>query len=387
MHIDRLAIRSLRAQSCATCVKRLLCQKLIFAILLAGLFNCVTRLTFAREPADNSSSRETESDAKRNLSAVQMPAKVHAIVNEVVDNPSFFRRMPTQTIDCDPQLFKHLVRYPEVLVNIWDLMGITQVTVKRTAEYTFVASDGVGTTCKCDLIYSNDRIDIYYGQGAYQGTMTPRAINGRCVCVLYSQTTKVGNREMIAGTMDVFLKLDNFGADLVTRTLAPFVGKTADYNFVESAKFLAQISHVCETNPEAAQALAAKLDKVDPTVRDEFARIAARIANDSRSPHSEPQRQYPVATSAPIVGTKTLQLSDLKSANATKSAPSNIPLISLSDSPTAGTDSSTAPVAQPLAPVVSANNAILNSQSSRRGWSNTAPNPVAPVKPNVYMRP
>ena len=188
---------------------------------------------------DSASSRETQADATRRIPMQQLNRESQSLVNDVVDKPSFFRRMPTQNIDCDPQMFQHLVRYPEVLVNIWDVMGITKVQVNRTGPYTFTADDGVGTTCKCDLIFGNEKIHIYYGTGAYKGNMAPRQITGRCVCVLYSSVAKSADgRSMINGAMDVFLKLDNLGADLLTRTLSPLVGKTADYNFVESAKFL-----------------------------------------------------------------------------------------------------------------------------------------------------
>ncbi len=79
-------------------------------------------------------------------------------------------------------------------------------------------------------------------------------------------------------SMDVFMKLDNFGADLLTRTLGPLVGKTADYNFVESAKFVAQLYELCRDNPSAAQQLGSRMTKVDPAVRTKFLQVAARIA-------------------------------------------------------------------------------------------------------------
>ena len=84
--------------------------------------------------------------------------------------------------------------------------------------------------------------------------------------------------------MDVFLKVDNFGADLLTRTIGPFVGKTADYNFVETAKFISQISHVCRTNPDAAQALAERLDRIDDSTRREFSTLVVQLASHPVQP-------------------------------------------------------------------------------------------------------
>ena len=319
---------------------------------------------------DSASSRETQADATRRIPMQQLNRESQSLVNDVVDKPSFFRRMPTQNIDCDPQMFQHLVRYPEVLVNIWDVMGITKVQVNRTGPYTFTADDGVGTTCKCDLIFGNEKIHIYYGTGAYKGNMAPRQITGRCVCVLYSSVAKSADgRSMINGAMDVFLKLDNLGADLLTRTLSPLVGKTADYNFVESAKFLAQISQVCERNPAGAQILASKLTKVQPQIRDEFARIAHRIGSEASN-----NIQLPSLASIGPDGTKIERSATRESASTSavreqfsdsldnvsnELNPQRVPPMTLSDSST-----------QPKETPVSTNRPAF----------------VAPVKPNIYMR-
>ncbi len=228
------------------------------------------------------STREARLQAARGVPLQRLRPNISQEIREVLDNPSYFRRMPSQQITCDPQMFTFLVRRPEVMVNIWEVMGITKVTAKRTSPVSFLADDGVGTACKCELVYSDSNLHIYLGYGTYDGTMAPRKVTGRCVCLLRTEdrSSAVGEPNL-AGTMDVFLKVDNFGADLLTRSIGPFVGKTADYNFIETSKFISQISQVCQTNPSAAQALAMRLDKIDDATRLEFAEIVTRIASTS----------------------------------------------------------------------------------------------------------
>ncbi len=234
------------------------------------------------EPWLKDSSSNSEANAIERIPFNRVTGQAQEQIRGVVDRPSFFRRLPTQTIVCDPELFTLLVRYPEIIVNIWDLMEITKVEVKRVGPYVFTGKDGAGTTCRCELLYGTSDVHVYYGTGSYSGSLAARDIDGRCVCVLHSSNSK--NREgrpTVTVTMDVFLKLDNFGADLITRTLGSLVGKTADYNFVESAKFVSQLYELCETNPVAAQQLAMRLNRVDPSVRTKFSQIAARIASNS----------------------------------------------------------------------------------------------------------
>lgn len=252
--------------------------------IFAGIGLC--QHSSAAEPVyEGISSREAKAEAVRSLPFSRLQRNTSELIHDVVDNPSFYRRMPSQEIECDPQMFTFLVRRPEVMVNIWEIMGITQVSTKRTTPYSFLADDGAGTTAKCDLVYGDDNLHVYYGSGIYDGSMTPRKMRGRCVCILRSEQAGAPERDAsVRGTMDVFLKLDNLGADLLTRTLGPFVGKTADYNFVETAKFMSQISQICANNPAAAQGLANQLNSIDDTVRQEFASIAAKIAANNAVP-------------------------------------------------------------------------------------------------------
>ncbi len=379
------------------------CAKLAVPLVLYAVFACcqlaMATLASAFEPfgSDPQSSRETQNDAIRRIPAQQLAPDARQLINDVVENPSFFRRMPTTSIESDPDMFRHLVRHPEVLVNIWDVMGITKVQAKRTGPYTFTADDGVGTVCKCDLLYGNDNIHVYYGSGVYKGNMAPRPIHGRCVCVLYNQHGQSAMGEpIIKGSMDVFLKLDNLGADLLTRTLGPLVGKTADSNFTESAKFLTQISQVCTYNPGGAQIMASKLTKVDPHVRDEFSRIAERIAmKASRFDESEhftansqdSARPLPLPPGGSRDGEVPSPRSQRELALASPPADRVPPMnyraeaseLQLTPSPQATTRPT--PVGKELRPAPAA-----RSTGVTPGRPRSPRGAISPAKPNVYMR-
>jgi hypothetical protein len=187
-----------------------------------------------------------------------------------------FRRMPTNVIDCHPALYRFLVRHPEVVVTIWQLMGITKVTAERTGPYTLACSDGVGTITDLELVYGNKDTHLVYCEGVYDGPLFRKPVAGRCVLLLKSSYggTPEG-RSHITNRLDVFLQIDHVGVDVFTKTLHPLLGRSADINFVESMTFLQRISRAAEQNGPGMQQLAARLAGIDSGVRDEFAGLTA----------------------------------------------------------------------------------------------------------------
>jgi hypothetical protein len=194
--------------------------------------------------------------------------------------PSIYRRMPAKTIQCDPELYQFLVRNPEVVVNIWELMGITQVRLQRVAPSTLKAADGAGTECTAHVVYSSRDLHLIYADGFYEGPLFRNRLYGSCVLLLRSAYGSGEQAQsLVTCHLDVFLKVENAGVDLLAKTLNPIVGKSADSNFVESAAFLGKISQAAEANGPGVQRLASSLVRVDPEIRGEFSDLAAAISD------------------------------------------------------------------------------------------------------------
>ncbi len=221
-------------------------------------------------------SREAREQAIRSIPFQELDEGTRQKLTSVLSNPTIYRRLPTRTISCDPDMYVFLVRHPEVVVSIWELMGVTNVKVQRTGQYTMRASDGAGTITDVELIYGSRDQHVVYAEGYYDGPMTRKKLTGRCVMLLSSAYEQDESQQVhVISQLDVFLQLDNVGADLLARTLHPIVGRTADHNFLESAGFLAQLSAAAETNAAGVQRLSERLTQVDPAVRTRFASLAA----------------------------------------------------------------------------------------------------------------
>ena len=93
--------------------------------------------------------------------------------------------------------------------------------------------------------------------------------------------------------LDCFLSIEPAGAELLTKTVSPLLGQTADSNFLLTAGFVASLSRTAELSSRKVQALAARLTRVQPEVRSEFAELAGKLgqkASLAARPESKPQR-------------------------------------------------------------------------------------------------
>ncbi len=102
-------------------------------------------------------SRSASSQRKDVIAALPMkrltPEAQQRILS-VAASPTLYRRLPTQAIDCDPEMFTFLSRNAEVLVGLWELMGITSVQTQRPGPYQFEALDGTGPPCRFAAVAS-----------------------------------------------------------------------------------------------------------------------------------------------------------------------------------------------------------------------------------------
>lgn len=234
---------------------------------------------FFRSEKGYRSSSSQRKDVIAALPMERLTQQAQQRILSVAGSPTLYRRLPTQAIDCDPEMFTFLSRNAEVLVGLWELMGITSVQTRRTGPYRFEALDGTGTTCSIDLVYGDPNVHIFVADGSYDGKLVTKPVRGRGVFVLRSSyAVSASGRTTVTGTIDCFVKIEGLGADLVARTLSGLIGRSADNNFIETAKFMAQISQASEVNTPAMTDVAYRLPQVSDGTRQQFVNVIRSVA-------------------------------------------------------------------------------------------------------------
>lgn len=233
----------------------------------------------------NASSKASTSDAARNEAIQAIPLEnisrqYRGSVQKVLKDPSLYRRMPTQMVDCDPELFTFLMKNPEMLVEIWREMGISQVMLKRTGGETFKLSDGAGTTG--DLVIVEHQCDgkaqnriVMFSEGAYEGKPFKRPVRAQCVLLLRSGSLKKKDgRDYVACRLDTFVRIERTSIKFFAKALHPWVGKTADANFADTIQFISSFSQASEQRPMTIERLVNSLEHVTSQRKRELVNLA-----------------------------------------------------------------------------------------------------------------
>ena len=255
----------------------LFCSCLTFGTLLP---------TVAAEPPATeraSSSLLARQQVIRSIPFDQLSDVKRSKLEEIIHRPSLYRRLPVQVSDCDQQLFTFLVRNPEVVINMWQLMGATKIQFQRSGPYHFTFSDGAGTVSRIELVYGTPDLHIFYAEGSYSGPLITRPVRGRCVMVLNTSHPQQQGRQYLASRLDVFLQVDHLGVEWLAKTLHPLLGATVDKNYADTIRFIGQLSRASARNRAGIERLTARLTRLDPAVRTRFGKIVAQIAESAQT--------------------------------------------------------------------------------------------------------
>jgi hypothetical protein len=265
-------------------IKRFRIVSFRLAIIVAvSLLSSAMRGVFAAD-ADSDPSQAHTSDAVKQSVIQSIPldkldVQGRTKVRNVVSNVTMFRRLPVQVVDCDPDLYLFAVRHPDVIVNTWRALKISQLQLVETGTDKFQMKEVSGTTANLEILYKSHDTHILYADGFYEGAIFKQKVRGQAIFVLKTgYVRETDNRYYITSRLDSLLSVDPGAVELVTKTIQPIIGKIADNNFNQTVGFVSSLSRTIELNSLGVQRMALQLPDVRPEVRGQFASLADTIA-------------------------------------------------------------------------------------------------------------
>ncbi|MBN2022924.1 MAG: hypothetical protein JW809_09015 [Pirellulales bacterium] len=249
------------------------------ALLCGLLAPGAARAESVSSPLRATTSRAARDSAIQSIPFEKLTPEARKKVTSVLSTTHVFRRLPIHVTPCDPDLYLFLVRHPDVVVGIWEALDISDLRMSQLGQGLYRAGDSDGTTGTVEYLYQDHETHVVFTDGYYGGAMFGGPIRGRTLVILKTgYIREPDGRHYITSRLDAFTHIDNAGIEFLTRTFQPIVGKVADSNFVQTSAFVGSLSRTAEVNQEGMQRLAAKLSRVRPEVRDEFAAVAQRVA-------------------------------------------------------------------------------------------------------------
>jgi len=250
--------------------------------------------TYGEQTLHSTTSHEARQQAIRAIPLDRIDSRYRQRVRQVLHDSSLYRRLPTEVVDCDPDLFTFLAQNPETLVEVWKQLGITKVSLERINDTTCQLGDGAGTTGELVIVeqecseQAQNRI-VLYSEGAYEGKPFQRPITAQCVLLLRSGSVRETNdRTFVAARLDTFIRIERTSIELFAKAIHPLVGKTADRNFSDTMTFVSNFSQAAELRPDRIERLVMNLPRVTPDRLERFVQLAYRCGPSGASITNEP---------------------------------------------------------------------------------------------------
>lgn len=245
-------------------------------------------LTAQNDPHRATTSRAARDSAVQAIPIEKLEPPARDKVASVISDVTVFRRMPVGVVNCDPDLYLFMVRHPDVIVNIWEVLDISNLKLRQIDRDTYQIADAAGTLATVEFLYRSHDTHLIYAEGSYDGPLAARPVKGRCLMVLRTgYVLEPDGRYYISNRLDTFMRVEPGAIELLAKTFHPLVGKVADNNFLQSVAFLGSLSRTAEVNAHGVQLLASKLAHVQPELRQRLAEMATEVARkhaDSSAP-------------------------------------------------------------------------------------------------------
>jgi hypothetical protein len=254
------------------------------ALFLTGVLVSSEALAEEGAGSDATSSRAAHDDAVRAVPWKLMSPNNRQLAQSIINNASIYRRLPTRVIDCDPDLFTFLLQHPEVVIDVWRVMGISQVALNKAPDGVFHGTDGAGTNGTVRYLFSNwgpnaQNLAVVYADGAYSGSPFVTPLKAQSIMLVRSSDVQETNgRHYVTVHIDSFVHIEQMGIELIAKTVQPWINKTADQNVIETMTFVSNFSRTAERNPEGMQRLACRLNSVDEPTRNTLVSLCFRTA-------------------------------------------------------------------------------------------------------------
>ena len=239
-------------------------------------------LTFVKPGLSTSAARK---QAIADLSLERLTPDAQRKAQSVLKNLGLFRRLPTVSFECDPEVYNYFLKNPDVAVSTW----------ARHGDFRAVSTAGNGPPSiqgrrrrrlrvgDVELFLQTPLETLIHCDGAFKSPLLTKPIVARSLMRLHTTFAKDQDGRVI-GTHsgDVFVEFPSHAVEAVAKVISPVSHGIADRNFKQMTLFVHLMSQAMAKHPGWVEITGNKLDGVSKQKKLEFLEVASKSYTDSR---------------------------------------------------------------------------------------------------------
>jgi|GEM_PF-1213085 len=237
----------------------------------------------SRGPGETPRGKGAKQEAVSRIPLDQLSPAWRSQVLDVVNHAAMFQVMHSPIIECEPDFYRFLVEHPEVIVAMWQALGITKLKLDVLGPRQYRLDDSAGTIAQVVYIYTGATQHVVYSEGSYSGPLMLRPVRGKVVVVLNSSFLReAGGTPYVSAQLDLYVQVEQAGMELLTRALHPLLGSMTENNYQQTMNFVGSVYRTARLRPVTLQRLTADL-KIDSQTRQTLADWITRLSTWEKS--------------------------------------------------------------------------------------------------------
>ena len=184
-------------------------------------------------------------------------------VQQVLDNVSFYRRLPKVSFPVEPEIYSYFVSHPDVAVSIWRAMQISKVQMFQTGKFEYEADAGDGSVGAIEIIHTSPELRVALCDGTFTSPLFKSPIEAHSLLVLQTAfITEPSGEQVVTHRADLFISFPSQTLDAAAKVFSPLTVNLTDKTFTEVSAFVRMMSLAMSRRPDWVEQISQKMDGV-----------------------------------------------------------------------------------------------------------------------------
>ena len=238
-----------------------------------------------------SSSRRTRRAAIDGLGLNRLPSQNRRYAQSIVDDISIFRRLPAYRCEVEPRVHDYFTHHPDVAVSVWRAMGVSQLQMWKTSDWSYGMDTKDGTTGTIQVLYRSRESCLIVCQGMFKSPYLQNAIAAKSLIHLRTRFSQDDSgRTLATHQADMFVQFPSQKVETVAKLVSPVSNVIIDRNFQEISLFIHVMGLAMGRQPGWVEKLAGSLDGIEEDERTELIKLTAAVYVDTQDRPPPPRR-------------------------------------------------------------------------------------------------